>query len=145
MSTVFSMMALLVMPLWFGMIIMPRARWTAVMLRSPLVFLPIAAVYVALVVPDLATVMPVVLQPELDQVAALLGSDRGATIGWAHFLAFDAFVGRWVWEDAVRRGVPQWVSSPVLFFVLMLGPLGLASYLLVRMVWSQPDDRRAAA
>ena len=47
MNTVFSAMALLVMPLWFGMIVMPRARWTAAALRSPAILAPIALVYVA--------------------------------------------------------------------------------------------------
>lgn len=140
MSTVFSLMSLLVMPLWFGMIFMPRARWTAAVLRSPLVLAPIALVYVALVLPDLATILPVVLRPELDRVAALLGTERGATIGWAHFLAFDAFVGRWVWDDARRRNVSPWVSGPVLFTVLMLGPLGLVTYLLVRTWWPASRD-----
>jgi hypothetical protein len=138
MSTLFAAMGWLVLPLWFGMIFMPRARWTAAALRSPLVLLPIALVYAALVVPDLATILPIVMRPELDKVAPLLGSERGATIGWAHFLAFDAFVGRWVWEDALRRRIPAWVSGPVLFFVLMLGPLGFATHLLVRLRWPEP-------
>jgi hypothetical protein len=132
MSTVFSAMALLVMPLWFGMIVMPRARWTAAALRSPVVLAPIALVYVALVVPDLATVLPAVLRPELPQIAELLGTEKGATIAWAHFLAFDAFVGRWVWQDAGQRGISPWVTGPILFAVLMLGPLGLSVYLVVR-------------
>lgn len=136
MSTVFSMMALLVMPLWFAMIFVPRARWTAALLRSPLVFLPIALVYAALVVPDLATVLPAVMRPELPQIAELLGTERGATIAWAHFLAFDAFVGRWVWNDAQERGISPWISGPILFLVLMLGPLGLSLYLAVRSVGS---------
>lgn len=131
MSTVFSLMALLVMPLWFGMIVMPRAQWTAAALRSPVVLAPIALVYVALVVPDLATILPAVLRPELPEIAALLGTEAGATIAWAHFLAFDAFVGRWVWQDAQQRGISPWVSGPILFAVLMLGPLGLSVYLLV--------------
>lgn len=80
MSAVFSGMALLVMPLWFGMIVMPRARWTAAALRSPAVLLPIALVYVALVLPDIATILPAVMRPELPQIAELLGTERGATI-----------------------------------------------------------------
>lgn len=137
MSTLFSVIGWLVLPLWFGMIFMPRARWTAAALRSPLVLVPIALVYIVLVVPDIATILPIVMQPSLEKVAALLGSERGATIGWAHFLAFDAFVGRWVWEDALRRGIPAWVTGPVQFFVLMLGPLGFAAYLLVRTRWTE--------
>ncbi len=141
MSTVFSAMAILVMPLWFAMIFFPRARWTAALLRSPLVFLPIALVYAALVLPDIASILPAVMRPELPQIAELLGTEKGATIAWAHFLAFDAFVGRWVWNDARERGLSPWVSGPILFFVLMLGPLGLALHLGARSLAAKTDAR----
>jgi hypothetical protein len=142
MSTIFSMMAILVMPMWFAMIFFPRARWTGAFLRSPLVFLPIALVYTALLLPEIATVLPAVMQPELPQIAELLGTERGATLAWAHFLAFDAFVGRWVWQDATERRISPWVSGPILFFVLMVGPLGLALHLGVRsLVRAAPTAR----
>jgi hypothetical protein len=58
-----------------------------------------------------------------------------------HFLAFDLFVGRWVYLDARERGLSPWLVSPVLVLVLMVGPLGLATYLGLRAVLGQ---RRAA-
>ncbi len=65
-------------------------------------------------------------------VQQLLSSDGGATIGWIHYLAFDLFVGIWVARNADRYGFARWVQIPFLFFTLMLGPLGLTLYLLVR-------------
>ncbi len=132
MSAAFDAMALLVMPLWFAMILLPTRRITARLLSSPWVLVPIAAVYVALVLPELPSVLPLVMRPRLDTIARLLGTERGATIAWAHFLAFDAFVGRWAWADARARGMSPWLGSPILFFVLMLGPLGLTLHLLLR-------------
>jgi len=65
-------------------------------------------------------------------VQALLSSDGGATIGWIHYLAFDLFVGMWVARNADKYGFARWLQVPILFFVLMLGPLGLVLYLLLR-------------
>lgn len=75
---------------------------------------------------------PPSLTPSLDRIAELLGRPEVALVAWVHFLAFDLFVGRWIYLDARERGVPWWVSSPVLFLTLMFGPLGLLSYLIAR-------------
>ena len=65
-------------------------------------------------------------------VQALLSSDGGATIGWLHYLAFDLFVGVWIARNADRYGFGRIIQIPILFFTLMLGPLGLTLYLLLR-------------
>jgi hypothetical protein len=73
-----------------------------------------------------------VLSPSLAGIAALLGTPAGATIAWVHFLAFDLLVGRWAYLDSRERGVSAWLMGPVLFFTLMLGPVGFLLYLAVR-------------
>ena len=65
-------------------------------------------------------------------IARLLGTSAGATAAWAHFLAFDLFVGRWAYLDSRERNISAWIMAPVLFLILMLGPLGFAMYLGVR-------------
>jgi Domain of unknown function (DUF4281) len=132
MSTLFSLLALPVAPLWLAMMLAPRSKPTRWLLASPWCVVPIALVYAALVLPELLTLLPVLARPRLPEIAALLGSERGATIAWAHFLVFDAFVGRWVHADALERDVPALVLAPILFCVLMFGPLGFTIYLLVR-------------
>ncbi|WP_437283703.1 ABA4-like family protein [Sorangium sp. So ce375] len=132
MDRVFGLSGLLVMPFWFLMIFLPRARWTRRIMESPLVVLAPALLYTALVIPVLREVLPIVNQPSLAAVAALLGSPAGATIGWVHFLAFDLFVGRWVYLDSRDRDLSPWLMAPVLYLTLMLGPLGFSLYLAVR-------------
>jgi hypothetical protein len=63
-----------------------------------------------------------------------LGSPAGATIAWVHFLAFDLFVGRWIYLDSQDRRISAWLMAPVLFLTLMLGPAGFLFYLVVRSV-----------
>jgi hypothetical protein len=135
MANVFSLSSLLVMPFWLLMIAVPRARFTERLLRSPLVAVGAALLYAILVLPRIATVLPLVARPELATIAPLLGTPEGATIGWVHFLAFDLFVGRWVYLDGRARNVPVLAGSATLFFVLMLGPIGYLLHLGARAVW----------
>jgi hypothetical protein len=132
MNAIFRLSSLLVLPFWVLMILLPRWRWTPRILLSRLVIAPAAAAYAALALPRLAEIWPAVSRPTLDGVAALLGSPAGATIAWIHFLAFDLFVGRWIYFDSQERRISAWVTSPALFLTLMLGPVGFLLYVVIR-------------
>jgi hypothetical protein len=132
MEMFFSIGNYLVLPFWLLMILLPRWRWTQRLMRSPLAAAPPALLYVALVLPQLAALFPAVASPRLAEIAALLGSPSGATIAWLHFLAFDLFVGRWAYLDSRERGLSAWLMAPVLFLILMFGPLGFLLYLAAR-------------
>ena len=87
--------------------------------------------------------------PKRKPAPARRGTPEGATIAWAHFLAFDLFVGRWVYLDARRLGISAWIGSPILFLVLMIGPAGFLLYVLARLVKTRslslaPADHVAA-
>lgn len=129
MESLFSIANLLVLPFWGLMILAPRWRWTLALVRSPLIVLPPIAIYAALVLPNLGAILPVVARPDLPAVVALLGGLLGATAAWAHFLAFDLFVGRWIFLDARSRGLFAPLVSVIMLVTLLLGPLGLAGYL----------------
>ncbi len=131
METLFKVSSLMVLPFWALMIVLPRWRVTKRLMSSPLVCAAPAAIYAALVIPRFAEVWQAVSSPELSGIAALLGSPVGATIGWLHFLAFDLFVGRWIYLDSRERGITAWVMAPVLLLTLMLGPCGFLLYLIV--------------
>jgi len=88
--------------------------------------------YAALVLPRLGAIWPAISRPTLPSVEALLASPAGATIAWVHFLAFDLFVGRWMYLDSQERRISSWLIAPVLFLTLMLGPAGFLSYLAIR-------------
>ena len=134
MEAIFSLSGLLVMPFWALMIFLPHWRWTRRILRSPLVILPPALLYGALALPRLVEVVPAVSSHTLAGITALLGTPTGATIAWAHFLAFDLFVGRWAYLDGHKRGIGALLMAPVLFLTLMLGPLGFLLYLVLHGV-----------
>src|SRR6266478_7390792 len=131
-TLLFRLSNLLVLPFWALMILLPRWRWTACILRSPFVSAAPALLYAALVLPRLDTIWPAIARPTLNGVAALLGSPEGATIAWVHFLAFDLFVGRWIFLDSQERRLSPLLMAPVLFLTLMLGPFGFLIYLVLR-------------
>ena len=132
MATLFDASFLLVAPFWLLMIALPGWRVTGRVIASPWIAAPTAALYLALVLPGLPGVLGAVSSPSLEAIAPLLGTPEGATVAWVHFLAFDLFVGRWVYLDARARGITPWLTSPLLFLTLMLGPAGLLGHLLVR-------------
>src|SRR5262245_56258063 len=124
MDTIFRLSNLLVLPFWALMIVLPRWRWTARIMQSAFGSVAPAGLYAALVFPHLGQIWRAVSSPTLNGVVLLLGSPAGATIAWAHFLSFDLFVGRWIYLDSRAKQISPWLTAPVLFLTLMLGPAG---------------------
>jgi hypothetical protein len=134
METLFSLSSLLVMPFWFMMIFLPAWKWTKRVIASPWIIALAAALYAVLVLPGVLQILPAVMNPNLAGIQSLLGTPTGAIIAWVHFLAFDLFVGRWVYLDSRERNLSPLIVSPIMFFVLILGPLGFLVYLFMRLV-----------
>lgn len=126
----------LVMPFWLLMIVLPFWKWTERIMRSPWVAIVPAAIYVIVIVPVFGEVLAGVSSPTLDGIAELLSTPQGALLGWVHFLAFDLLVGRWAYLDSRQQQIPWWLVSPILFFVLMAGPLGFVLYLILRTIYA---------
>ncbi len=142
METVFQVSNFLTIPFWLLMIFAPTWRWSRRIMASLWTVVPISLLYAGLLAMSIGNtgVVADLMNPTLPTIAALLSTPEGATVGWAHFLAFDLFVGRWAYLESRERGYNPWLVSPTLFFVLMSGPFGLLLYLGLRWVLS----RRAA-
>jgi hypothetical protein len=141
METIFKIGNLIILPFWALMIFLPGWRVTKRIIGSPLISAAPAALYAALVIPRFVEIWRAVSNPELSGIAALLGGPVGATVAWLHFLAFDLFVGRWIYLDGRERGISSWVMAPALFLTLMLGPCGFLLYLIARS--AKGDQRRS--
>ncbi len=68
----------------------------------------------------------------LGGVMALFSSPHIMLVGWVHYLVFDLFVGAWEVRDARRRSIDHGMVVPCLFLTLMVGPVGLLVYLVLR-------------
>jgi len=142
-ATLFSLVFLLAAPFWLLMIVAPTWSWTRRIVGSPLIVVPPILVYAILVLTHLSTVLPAVANPTLAGIQALLGTPAGAAAGWAHFIAFDLFVGRWIYLDSRQRGLHPVLMAPVLLLTILLAPLGLLVYLGVRLVPRRRDPAGA--
>jgi hypothetical protein len=138
MDTLFLLSNGLVFPFWLLMILAPRWPLTRRVLASAWVVAPAALLYAGLVLPQLPGLLEALAQPSLARVTALLARPEAALVAWAHFVAMDLFAGRWAYLDSREREMAPWLASPLLFFILMLGPLGLLLYLVARATTSQP-------
>ena len=133
-ATLFSLTFLLAAPFWALMIFAPKWSWTKRIAESYLIILPVVAIYVVLMIPVLPELLPLVTRPELPALAEFMSTDTGATLVWAHMLAWDLFVGRWMYLEGRRLNVHPLVMAPVLVITILLAPVGLPLFLIVRKV-----------
>ncbi|WP_433366905.1 ABA4-like family protein [Actinoplanes sp. CA-142083] len=133
-GTLFGLTFLVAAPFWALMILLPRWRWTERIIGSPAIVLPVLVIYAILVIPALPDLLPVVTQPTLEGLREAPGTANGAAAAWAHMIAFDLFVGRWIWQDGNDRKIGHWRIAPTLVLTILFGPLGLAVHLLDRRI-----------
>lgn len=60
----------------------------------------------------------------LANVRSLFEADSLLLMGWAHYLAFDLFVGMVIAQQAKSSNLPIWYMLPIWFFTFMFGPTG---------------------
>jgi hypothetical protein len=128
-AALFAIVFPLAAPFWAMMILLPTWSWTRRIISSPLIVVPPLLVYAILVVPNLGDFLAALASPTLDGVGDLLAVPAGTAAAWAHFIAFDLFVGRWMYLDSRDRGIHPLVMAPLLVLTIMFGPLGLLGYL----------------
>jgi hypothetical protein len=131
-ETIFSLLNLLAMIGWLLLIVLPRWRWTVRVVQSGAVSLVFAAVYLVLILVSLPG--PEGGFSSLAGVRRLFENDYALTAGWAHYLAFDLFVGSWILGNSHKYRISHWLIIPCLFLTFMLGPVGLLTYYLMRAV-----------
>ncbi len=133
-----------IMPFWLLLALAPNWKWTQVLVHSALFPIVIGSSYLAYVATgaffagdgDPGTLVGIM---------AAFQVPEAAIAGWLHYIVFDLFVGAWQVRDARRRGINHWLVVPCLFFTLMLGPIGLLLYLVLRIVtgkggWALDED-----
>jgi hypothetical protein len=123
-------------PFWALMIVAPGWRWTRRIAGSPLIVLAPLVAYLFAVVPILPEFAAEMVNPSFDGVREILGSADGTALAWAHLIAFDLFVGRWMYLDSRERRIPALLMAPVLVLTILLSPFGLIAYLGLRTRWS---------
>ncbi len=70
----------------------------------------------------------------LNGVATLFQNKYILAAGWIHYLAFDLMAGIFIRRNAVQHGIAYGFVLVCLIFTFLMGPLGLAIYLLIRWI-----------
>lgn len=132
MSTLFDLAFLAATPFWLLMIVFPTWSWTRRIVSSHLITLPVLAVWAVAAVPVFGPMWTLVLSPDLAGLRDLVAEPAALTALWAQIIAWDLFIGRWMFLDSRDRRVHPVVMGPVLVLTVLLSPLGLPLYLILR-------------
>jgi len=128
---VFSAANLIAIIGWIMLAVAPRWKYTGKIVLSGALPILLAIAYLILIViffgqgdGDFGT---------LSGVMKLFTNEWTVVAAWIHYLAFDLFVGIWEVKDSQKRGISHWFVVPCLFLTLMLGPIGLLLYSILRL------------
>ncbi|MGW4701970.1 ABA4-like family protein [Streptomyces sp. NPDC004285] len=141
----FELTFVLAAPVWLLMIFAPGLRATERLAASPLTVLPILAVWAVLAAPVLPELWAAVTSPDLDTFRALTAHPNGAGALWAQVIAWDLLLGQWMYREARRLSVSPLLMGPLLVLTILLSPVGLPLFLIVRAVRTPRGDHRPAA
>lgn len=127
-SFAFTLLNAVVMPWWATWLIAPRSAWARGLASHAAIFLLLSLAYALLIGAALAT-GGLGGGFDFDGLRAGLSTPVGFLAGWTHYLVFDLFVGAWILRESARIDVEP---RPYLIFALMLGPIGLGTFLVRR-------------
>ncbi len=122
-----------VIPAWLLLVFAPQWRWTHRLVHAGLVPLLFGSAY-AVMLFTVADGSPDGSFLTLDGVVAIFTSRQATAAAWIHYLIFDLFCGAWQVRDARRLDIPHLAVVPCLVLTLLLGPIGLALYVVLRGV-----------
>ena len=122
-----------VIPFWALLIFLPHARITETLVHSVMMPLILGVTYAWLLATALSLPAPEGAGfSSLEGLMKLFTVEMALVAAWSHYIVFDLFVGAWEARDAQRVGMNHLMLIPCLVLTLLVGPIGLLSYIMVR-------------
>ncbi|MGW9045095.1 ABA4-like family protein [Streptomyces lydicus] len=131
-STLFDLAFLLAAPFWALMILAPGWRFTDRIAASPLPMVPVLAVYLVLAIGVFPQLWAAVSHPDLAGFQELMRLGGGAGALWAQVIAWDLFLGQWMYREARTLRIHPLVMGPLLVLTVLLSPFGVLLFLALR-------------
>ncbi len=117
-------------PFWMLMLIAPDHERTHKWMQPPWFFVGPLVVWFIVILSDPKGLMELVTNSSsdgmLDGLVTLLGTPEGTLSAWAHMVAGDILVTRWIWKRTLEHDTDLWIARLCIFLGVMLMPLGLA-------------------
>ena len=130
-----------IIPFWFILIFFPNSRLCLIFISSiflPIIFSLIYGYIIYLLITNGQNIFDSIdLYLGIENLHSLFSNDTFLLIFWVHFLAINLFLGSWVSRDALRYGVPKFLSGISLISIYFTGPLGLVLYWFIRIFYSK--------
>lgn len=133
-ETIFSLCNMAVLPGWALLILLPRWKWTLGLISAGLIPFVLGLVYVGIFLSQGFGSEEGGGFGSVEAVSILFSNPYLLTAGWIHYLAFDLFIGSWEVKDSQEKGISHWLVIPCLALTFLLGPTGLALYLIIRTI-----------
>ncbi|NKB34063.1 MAG: DUF4281 domain-containing protein [Pseudomonadales bacterium] len=133
-ESIFSICNIAVLPGWLLLVFLPKWKWTLGLIATVIIPFVLGIVYVSLFISQIGNYPEGGGFGSVEAVSIAFSNPYFLTAGWVHYLAFDLFVGAWEVRDAQKIGLSHWFVIPCLPLTFMLGPTGLAVYLLMRFI-----------
>ena len=124
-------------PFWFAMLLSPEKDKTKKLLNGPMFFLGPIIIWMIVMAMNPQGMIDFANSGShpngfLAGLASGMSSKAGVTAMWAHMVAGDICVTRWIWQDSLNRKMNTWMYKLSIFFAVMLMPVGLVIYLIFR-------------
>ncbi|MBK9439109.1 MAG: DUF4281 domain-containing protein [Chloracidobacterium sp.] len=136
-ESIFTTVNLIAVAGWLLIAIMPRWKYTRMIVLSGGIPLLLAVAYTIIIVLYFGKAEGGF--GSLADVMKLFSNEWAVLAGWIHYLAFDLFVGAWEVKDAHERNVSHLWVIPCLVLTFTLGPVGFLTYSILRL-FPQKDE-----
>lgn len=131
-SVLFDLAFLVSVPFWALMILAPTWSVTRRVLATPWVVAPTLVFWVLAALPVFGPLWSLVTQPTMEAMRGLMTRPEAVAAVWAQVIAWDLFLGRWIYLDSRRRRAHPLLMAPILVFTILLSPLAFPLYLVLR-------------
>ena len=130
-ALIFAIVNFSVLPAWAMLVVAPKATITKAGVHSGLYPIVLATAYAVLLFGDSPGPQGADFFT-LEGVTQIFTTPRTIIACWIHYLIFDLFIGAWEVRDAARLKIPHYLVVPSALLTLLFGPIGLATWLLLR-------------
>ena len=136
---IFSIANLVAIVGWLLIAILPRWKYTRLVVVSGAIPLLLAVAYLVLIVLFFGRAEGGF--GSLADVMKLFTNEWAVLAGWIHYLAFDLFVGSWEVRDSQEKGVSHVLVIPCLILTFLFGPIGFMAYSILRLFLTKGGEK----